>query len=209
MKNNSNIHKYKRLAPFYDKFMGNSLFRKARQQAFSEIEVKQGDSMLLVGVGTGEDFPFLPTEAVITGIDLSEDMLKIAKGKKIDRDITLLQMNAEEMEFPNQKFNVIVLNLILSVVEHPEKVLERSLHLLAPNGTILVFDKFIDSNQKPNRLRRLLNTLTSVIGTDITRDFYRMKKALPIEITKEYKTLNGLYTIIVARDSRMTKDISV
>jgi phosphatidylethanolamine/phosphatidyl-N-methylethanolamine N-methyltransferase len=67
-------------------------------------------------------------------------------------------MNAENMEFPNQKFNVIVLNFILSVVEHPEKALGRSLHLLAPNGPILVFDKFIDSNRKPNMIRRLLNT---------------------------------------------------
>jgi phosphatidylethanolamine/phosphatidyl-N-methylethanolamine N-methyltransferase len=209
MKNNSNIQKYKRLAPFYDKFMGNRLFRKARQQAFSEIEVKTGHSLLLVGVGTGEDFSFLPKRNAITGIDLSEDMLKIAERKKNGRNITLLQMNAEEMDFQNQKFDIIVLNLILSVVEHPEKVLEKSLNYLAPEGTILIFDKFIDSYSNPNLIRRLLNKVTSAIGTDINRDFYKIKNALPIDITKEYKTLNGLYTIIVARDSRTTNDISV
>jgi phosphatidylethanolamine/phosphatidyl-N-methylethanolamine N-methyltransferase len=208
MKNNSNIQKYKRLAPFYDKFMGNRLFRKARQQAFSEIEVRQGDSLLLVGVGTGEDFPFLPAGASITGIDLSEDMLKIAESKKNSRDITLLQMNAEDMEFGNQKFDIIVLNLILSVVEHPEKVLEKSLNCLSHGGTILIFDKFIDSNQKPNVIRRFLNKITSAIGTDITRDFYKIKSGFPIEITKEYKTINDLYTIIIARES-ITNDISV
>jgi phosphatidylethanolamine/phosphatidyl-N-methylethanolamine N-methyltransferase len=208
MKNNSNIQKYKRLAPFYDKFMGKHLFRKARQQAFSEVELKQEDSLLLVGAGTGEDFPFLPVSASVTGIDLSEDMLKIAEQKKNSRDITLLQMNAEEMDFGNKKFDIIVLNLILSVVEHPEKVLEKSLSCLATGGTILVFDKFIDANQKPNMIRRLLNKLTSAIGTDITRDFYKIKSNLPIEVTKEYKTLNDLYTIIVARKSR-ANDISV
>jgi phosphatidylethanolamine/phosphatidyl-N-methylethanolamine N-methyltransferase len=208
MKNNSNIQKYKRLAPFYDKFMGNRLFRKARQQAFSEIEAPQGGSLLLVGVGTGEDFPFLPAGASITGIDLSEDMLRIAESKKNSRDITLLQMNAEEMDFGNQKFDVIVLNLILSVVEHPEKVLEKSLNCLSPGGTILIFDKFIDSNQKPNVIRTLLNKITSAIGTDITRDFYKIKSDFPIEITKEYKTINDLYTIIVARES-LSNDISV
>lgn len=208
MKNNSNIQKYKRLAPFYDKFMGNRLFRKARQQVFSEIEVRQGDSLLLVGVGTGEDFPFLPAGTSVTGIDLSEDMLKIAEDKMNSRDITLLQMNAENMEFGNQKFDVIVLNLILSVVEHPEKVLEKSLNFLSPGGTLLVFDKFIDSNQKPNIIRRLLNKITSVFGTDITRDFHKIKSGFPIEITKEYKTINDLYTIIVARES-LSNDISV
>ncbi|MCM3733199.1 methyltransferase domain-containing protein [Fictibacillus nanhaiensis] len=209
MKNNSTIKKYKRIAPFYDKFMGNRLFRKARQQALSEIEVKPGHSLLLVGVGTGEDFSFLPKRNAITGMDLSEDMLKIAERKKNGRNITLLQMNAEEMDFQNQKFDIIVLNLILSVVEHPEKVLEKSFNYLAPEGTILIFDKFIDSYSHPNLIRRLLNKVTSAIGTDINRDFYKIKNALPIDITKEYKTLNGLYTIIVARDSRTTNDISV
>lgn len=188
--------------------MGNHLFRKARQQAFSEVELKQGDSLLLVGAGTGEDFPFLPVSASVTGIDLSEDMLKIAEQKKNSRDITLMQMNAEEMDFGNKKFDIIVLNLILSVVEHPEKVLEKSLSCLATDGTILVFDKFIDANQKPNMIRRLLNKLTSAIGTDITRDFYKIKSNFPIEVTKEYKTINDLYTIIVARKSR-ANDISV
>ncbi|RZT16530.1 class I SAM-dependent methyltransferase [Fictibacillus sp. BK138] len=208
MKDNSNIQKYKRLAPFYDKFMGNRLFRKARQQAFSEIEVRKGGSLLLVGVGTGEDFLFLPADASITGIDLSEDMLRIAESKRNSKDITLFQMNAENMEFGNQKFDVVVLNLILSVVEHPEKVLEKSLNCLRQGGTLLVFDKFIDSNQKPNVIRRLLNKITSAIGTDITRDFHKIKSGFPIEITKEYKTINDLYTIIVARES-LSNDISV
>ena len=199
MKNRSNIHKYRRLAPFYDKLMGNGLFRKARKQAFSEISVNHGESILLVGVGTGEDFPFLPDDVKVTGIDLSEDMLKIAAGKTNGRDITLHQMNAEEMSFSNHKFNVVVLNLILSVVESPEEVLKRAIDCLDADGTILIFDKFVDSNTNPNVMRRLLNKLTSAIGTDINRDFFQMKGSLPIEITKAYKVLNGLYSIIIVR----------
>ncbi|WNB91787.1 class I SAM-dependent methyltransferase [Bacillus sp. NEB1478] len=199
MKNLSNMNKYKRLAPFYDKLMGNRLFRKARQQAFSEINIIHGETILLVGVGTGEDFPFLPDHAKVTGIDLSEHMLKIAAGKKNGRDITLHQMNAEEMVFPNQTFNVVVLNLILSVAETPGKVLERTIECLAPGGTILIFDKFIDAHTNPNLIRKLFNTFTSAIGTDINRDFYQIKNKLPLEIMKEYKVLNGLYSIIVVR----------
>ncbi|MFG6495722.1 methyltransferase domain-containing protein [Fictibacillus sp. UD] len=206
MKNSTNVTKYKVLAPLYDMFMGNRLFRKARQQAFSEIRINRGDSLLLVGVGTGEDFAFLPHHASITGIDLSHDMLKIAETKKGHRDINLLQMNAETMVF-NQKFNVIVLNLILSVVEHPEKVLEKSLKYLEYGGTLLIFDKFVESNKKPNLLRRGLNIVTSVVGTDINRDFNAIKNDLPIEIHKQYHTVYGLYTIIVAREKYTTNDI--
>lgn len=209
MKNRTNLTKYKMLAPLYDMFMGNQIFRKARQQAFSEIDSKRGDAILLVGVGTGEDFPYLPPHASITGIDLSPDMLRIAKTKKGDHNINLMQMNAETMNFPNKKFTVIVLNLILSVVEHPEKVLERSLKYLEPGGTLLIFDKFVESNVKPNLIRRALNVITSAIGTDINRDFNEIKNDLPIEIHKQYQTVSGLYTIIVAREKYTTNDISV
>ncbi|MDM5318160.1 class I SAM-dependent methyltransferase [Fictibacillus sp. b24] len=208
MKNSTNVTKYKVLAPLYDMLMGNRLFRKARQQAFSEIRINRGDSLLLVGVGTGEDFAFLPHHASITGIDLSPDMLRIAETKKGQLDINLLQMNAETMDFSTQKFNVIVLNLILSVVEHPEKVLEKSLKYLEHGGTLLIFDKFVESNKKPNLLRRGLNIVTSAIGTDINRDFNAIKNGLPIEIHKQYQTVYGLYTIIVAREKYTTNDIS-
>jgi phosphatidylethanolamine/phosphatidyl-N-methylethanolamine N-methyltransferase len=209
MKNSSNIAKYKRLAPLYDLLMGNRLFRKARKQAFSEIDIKDGDSLLIVGVGTGEDFPFLPNPNQVIGIDLSEDMLKIAETKTKGRNITLMQMNAEHMDFQDQMFNVVVLNLILSVVEHPEKVLEKSLTYLSPGGTLLIFDKFIEPDRKPNALRKMLNKITSAIGTDINRDFNEMKMGLPIEIQKKYQTLNGLYTVIVARESHTANHISI
>jgi phosphatidylethanolamine/phosphatidyl-N-methylethanolamine N-methyltransferase len=211
LKNDTNLQKYKRLAPFYDFFMGNRLFHKARKQAFSELKIQPKDTILLAGVGTGEDLPFLPKDAIITGIDLSEEMLRVAESKKDGRNITLKQMNAENMNFQNRQFNFIVLNLILSVVENPEKVLEKSLEYLAPDGTILIFDKFTEPDNQPGFFRRLLNKITSVIGTDINRDFYQIKKGLPMNIQKDYKTIGGLYRIIVAQKQTFAtaNDISV
>jgi phosphatidylethanolamine/phosphatidyl-N-methylethanolamine N-methyltransferase len=81
LKNDTNLQKYKRLAPFYDFFMGNRLFHKTRKQAFSELKIQPKDTILLAGVGTGEDLPFLPKDAIITGIDLSEEMLRVAESK--------------------------------------------------------------------------------------------------------------------------------
>jgi phosphatidylethanolamine/phosphatidyl-N-methylethanolamine N-methyltransferase len=92
LKDHTNLQKYKRLAPFYDLFMGKRLFMKARKQAFSELIIQAKDTILLVGVGTGEDFSFLPKEAIITGIDLSEEMLKVAESKKGGKNITLKQI---------------------------------------------------------------------------------------------------------------------
>jgi phosphatidylethanolamine/phosphatidyl-N-methylethanolamine N-methyltransferase len=73
------------------------------------------------------------------------------------------------------------------------------LEYLAPDGTVLIFDKFTEPDNQPGFFRRLLNKITSVIGTDINRDFYQIKKGLPINIQKDYKTIGGLYRIIVAQ----------
>lgn len=58
----------------------------------------------MVGVGTGADLPYLDRfHAHVTGIDLSPEMLDQAK-KKSSPGMTLLEMNAEKQEFPDQSF---------------------------------------------------------------------------------------------------------
>jgi ubiquinone/menaquinone biosynthesis C-methylase UbiE len=95
MKNTSNQKKYKMLAPAYDLFMGNRLFQNARKKAFENIEFKTNDRVLLVGVGTGEDFSLLPNDTEVVGIDISTKMLARAKEKVINERTRLLNERRE------------------------------------------------------------------------------------------------------------------
>ncbi|WLR52143.1 methyltransferase domain-containing protein [Bacillus tianshenii] len=106
MKNQSNTAKYRRLAPFYDLLMGNSLFRQARQKAFSMIEFPSSLKVLLTGVGTGEDIALLSHDIHITGIDLSAEMLRIAAQKAGNREARLLEMNAEQLTFADNSLHL-------------------------------------------------------------------------------------------------------
>lgn len=196
MNNRSNLTKYRILAPFYDRLMGRRAFRAARRRALSSLAIAPGDRVLLVGVGTGEDLPFLPPSARASGIDLSEEMLEVARAKAPGVELRL--MNAERLAYPDASFDKVVLNLVLSVVEHPEQALAEALRVLAPAGRIVVFDKFLPAGMAPSLGRRVLNVLTSSLGTDINRCFDEISRGLPCErLSEEPSIFGGSYRILL------------
>ncbi len=199
MNNQTNLTKYKRLAPYYDKLMGNSLFASGRRKAFSQVQIRPQEQVLLVGVGTGEDLRFLPHDVNITGIDLSEAMLKQARNKA-ESEVSLLIMNAENLQFVDETFDVVVLNLILSVVENPDRAMDEALRVLKKDGTILIFDKFLEENQKPSWLRLLFNRLTTALGTDINRKLSQILSDRDVQIIEDRPVmLGGAYRAITLR----------
>lgn len=195
MKNDTNIVKYKFLAPIYD-LIFNPILAKARKKALWSLNFKFNDKILLIGVGTGLDIPLIPKECLITGIDLSDEMLQRAKSKAKSRNVELYKMNAENLEFADLGFDYIVLNLILSVAENPRVVMSEAVRVLKESGYILVFDKFI-KGKKAGIARKLFNKLTSFAGTDITRCFEEIAAGLPVSIVKDEGSLfGGNYRII-------------
>jgi ubiquinone/menaquinone biosynthesis C-methylase UbiE len=199
MKNDTNIIKYRFLAPIYD-LIFNPFLAKARKKALSVLDFKSEDKILLIGVGTGLDIPLIPKDCITTGIDLSEDMLNKAKLKAGNRrNVELVKMNAESLAFPNQRFDFVVLNLILSVVENPKKVLSEAVRVLNESGEILVFDKFI-KGKRSSIGRQIINILTSSVGTDITRCFEEISADLPVKVFKDEASIfRGNYRIIVLK----------
>jgi phosphatidylethanolamine/phosphatidyl-N-methylethanolamine N-methyltransferase len=198
VRNDTNQLKYKFLAPIYD-IMFNPILAKARKKALLSLDFKPNDKILLIGVGTGLDIPLIPKDCLVTGIDLSDDMLHKAKSKAESRNVELYKMNAESLEFVDQWFDYVVLNLILSVAENPKIVISEAIRVLKENGNILVFDKFI-KGKKPGITRKLLNILTSFAGTDITRCFEEIAAGLPVSIIKDEGSLfRGNYRIMVLK----------
>jgi Mn-dependent DtxR family transcriptional regulator len=80
--NNSNNKKiYKRWAGIYDKFLGSKYINKQRELEISMLNLKKGDSVLFIGIGTGEDLKFLPRGVEVVGVDITDEMLNIARKK--------------------------------------------------------------------------------------------------------------------------------
>ena len=147
-------------APIYDSAV-RSFSAPLRQSSLSHIP--QGPCRVLVdGIGTGLDIPYLPAHCEAIGIDLTHSMLH--RARRSSPHFSLVQADAEALPFPDGCFDVIVMHLILAVVPHAGLALAEASRVLQPGGRILVLDKFLRPGERAF-WRRLLAPLSGPIAT--------------------------------------------
>ncbi|VAX09270.1 probable phosphatidylethanolamine N-methyltransferase [hydrothermal vent metagenome] len=157
-------HSYTLLAPIYD-YLVKPAFLKLRKKNLSQLNPIDDEKILLTGIGTGLDIPWLPAGPRYTGIDLTPAMLKRAKTQISERnDIELKVADAMQLPFANDHFDTIIMHLILAVVPDSQRALQEAQRVLRPGGRIFILDKFI----RPGQLaisRRLINIFLRHIAT--------------------------------------------
>lgn len=82
-----------------------------RRAFYKTIEIYPKMKILDVGCGTGNwSIDFAKKGAIVTGIDISSEMIKMAKknAEKEKLDITFLNIAAENMNFPPDSFDLVV-----------------------------------------------------------------------------------------------------
>lgn len=102
---------------------------------------RPGERLLIVGAGTGADFPLLPSGTATLGIDLSPAMLAKAWRKLPlpGRDILLVQGDAQQPLVEKGSCDAVLLNLILSVIPDGAACLRFALRSLKTGGRAAVF----------------------------------------------------------------------
>ena len=106
-------------------------------------------NLKVLDIGTGPGFFTIILEELgytnITGIDVSEKMLEVAKeniqkyGKK-NSSIQLIQMDAQKLEFKSETFDIIVSRNLTWNLEKPQQAYSEWLRVLKPNGALFIFD---------------------------------------------------------------------
>ncbi|MEW6766058.1 MAG: methyltransferase domain-containing protein [Pseudomonadota bacterium] len=153
-------------APIYDRLIDSSATRRVRRRSIELLPDWHGKRILIVGVGSGLDLPYLPGDADYTGIDITPAMLDRARrrAQRHHTPIRLMLGNAMSLPFDDGEFDRVVMHLILAVVPDPARALCEAARVLKPGGEILILDKFLRPGQRAP-LRRALNVLTRRIAT--------------------------------------------
>lgn len=99
--------------------------------------VETHKDVLDIACGTGTLFPFYFKRNVrsVTGIDISPEMVKIAKGKFPETEI--ICGDAEEYHF-HKKFDIIMIYNAFPHFPNPEKLIENLARYLKDNGRISI-----------------------------------------------------------------------
>lgn len=190
---------YRLWAPIYDSTVGH-FFLPGRMRVIEILNLQPGEHVLLVGVGTGADLPLLPKGVQAVGVDISADMLAKARQKLPlpGLEVTLLQGDAQKLLVDEAAFDVVIFNLILSVIPDGAACLRENLRALKPGGRAVVFDKFLPEAGRITLGRRLLNLGSTLFGTDITRRFCDLARGANIRIVQdEPSLLHGTYRVIL------------
>ena len=140
-----------------------SLTRAPRARSVGDLPASPAH-VLVSGVGTGLDLPLLPSQHRYTGIDLTHAMLRRATRRAAQLDFCCVQGDAQNLPFADHSFDHAILHLILAVLPNPIACLRETVRVLAPGGTVLIFDKFLQAGQRAP-LRRLANPLVRRVAT--------------------------------------------
>ena len=101
--------------------------------------------MLEVGVGTGISLPQYASHLRIFGTDISEAMLRKAKRRAADLHLknveSLSVMDAEKLEFPDDSFDVVMAQYVVTAVPNPEAALDEFARVLRPGGELIILTR--------------------------------------------------------------------
>ncbi len=201
MTNQHNLTAYRWWAPVYDATV-NRIFHPGRKHALEMLALQPGERVLIVGVGTGADFPYLAGGVDAIGIDLSPEMLARAR-LKLDRcpaSVQLIQGDAQNLLVEAASFDAVILNLILSVAPDGRACLQSALCALKPGGRVVIFDKFLPERRKVSPVRKFFNLFSTFLGTDLNRCLSDLILGCPCIVTHDEPSIGGgMYRVIMLK----------
>lgn len=131
-------------APVYDLVFG-AVFERGRRAAIEAAE-RIGGRILEVGVGTGISLPDYARTNRLVGVDLSAPMLRKAQTRVAAHGLTnvdaLAVMDAARLALPDQSFDVVVAQYVITAVPHPEATLDEFARVTRPGGEIVLVNHF-------------------------------------------------------------------
>jgi len=157
---------YEKLAVVYDVIFGPTL-HPGRLRAIKNMNIRPGDSVLEVGVGTGINLPLYPSTCSVVGVDLSEPMLEKAREKVIDkglRNCRVVEMDAATMSFPDESFDIVYAPYLISVVSDPVKVTQEMRRVCKTGGRIVILNHFKSDSFLLSKIETLISPFTVHIG---------------------------------------------
>ena len=170
---------YTLLAPIYDSIVGSAT-HEMRLASLQRLSHLNSQNVLINGIGTGLDIPFLPEHHNYTATDITPAMLRQCEMQLAQHNLKIELHTADVMQLPfnDNQFDIVLMNLILAVVPNPGLALKEASRVVKPGGKIYIMDKFIKPGQfAPTR--RLLNLLMRHIATRTDVVFEKLLEECP------------------------------
>jgi phosphatidylethanolamine/phosphatidyl-N-methylethanolamine N-methyltransferase len=186
---------YAILSPVYD-IIFDKVFHPGRVAAINLLEIKPGDRVLEVGVGTGLNLPLYPRGCTVVGVDISTEMLRKAR-QRIDElgldSVRLEVMDASNLTFADRTFDHVIATYVISAVPDPVKTLQEMQRVCKPRGHLVILNHFKSDNPVLGALEEMVAPVCQRIGfkTDLKLKPLLERVSLAPEQLHRVNMLNG------------------
>lgn len=196
--------KYRVISWFYDilDYPWEQQYRHWRPLFLNDVD----GTVLEAGVGTGRNLQYYPVKVHVTGIDLSPEMLMIAKGRarKAACSVTLLQQDALYLrDLPSDNFDWYIATFLYCVLPDALQppALEGMVRVLKPGGRFklleIVYSKDAILRRRQEFLAPLVEKLYGARFDRHTLEYLRRNDHIEILSTQFLKS--DTYLLIEGR----------
>ncbi|MGB3223832.1 MAG: methyltransferase domain-containing protein [Desulforhopalus sp.] len=164
--------RYDRIASFYDylespmEWLGFASWRARLRDHIT------GERALEVGVGTGKNLTWYPSDIEIIAIDVSPGMLAGAKKRKnmLGLNAMLVEMDVQDLAFPDQFFDTVFATFVFCSVPDPVQGLRELRRVCKPGGNLILLEHMRPGGSFLGPLFDFLNPLfVRLVGANINR----------------------------------------
>jgi len=193
---------YSDFAHVYDRLWGRA-FGDREHAVIESLNLRPGQRVLEVGVGTGISLDAYPPYVHVVGIDPSLDMLEHAKNKIRENGWThveLSQGDALNLEAPDNSFDVVSAFHVITVVPDPVRMMSEMYRVCKPGGRIVIINHFRSDNPVIGFITAIANPLTKHLGWTTRLRYRDVIDGVPLQVERRDKASRySFHTIIVLR----------
>src|SRR5262249_46542331 len=134
---------YARWAPVYDLVFG-PVFERGREAAVAAAE-RIGGGLPAIGGGTRNLLPHYFRNFPRCGVDIFAPLPRQGQERVAELKLTNVEglwvMDAERLSFPDNSFDVVVAQYVITTVPYPEATLDEFARVLKPGGEIVLVSR--------------------------------------------------------------------
>lgn len=192
---------YHGMASWYERVF-ERFFGQRIHDTVSGLVIPADAKVLELGVGTGLSLPSYPTDCQVMAIDLSDSMLGEAR-RKVDKcgwdHIDLRQMDATELDFPDNHFDFVNAFHLVTVVPDHQKLISEMVRVCKPGGTMVIINHFQSPRPWVSFWVNLVDPITRKMGWSTRLSLKEFLGSAKLKVRRRYKTnWRSLFTVVVA-----------
>ena len=177
---------YSFYCPFYDWIFGK-LLGPGRRQSFKYLSRRPNQRILEIGVGPGSTLEFYPPKTELVGIDISTAMIEEARKKAANLNggsrFHLQVMDAANLQFPDDHFDVVMAAYVITTVQDPHRVCREILRVVKPGGQIIAVNHTRSQNGSLwSRIEDVVAPVCCAIGFTTDLDVIKVMKDVGISV---------------------------